>query len=253
MEAGLRTYNIRAPFPEESYRVAISHFASLHFAPSHANQQALEREGIPSDSIYTVGNTVVDTLLWSLSKQMSRNTLEFLNSISRPFVLVTLHRRESYQSDALAQMSDAIRQLSISHDLITFFVVLHPNPSVRQVLIQKLSGVKNIILHDSLPYETFVHALDRACLVMSDSGGIQEEATTLGVPLLVLRNETDRLVVDDVHLVGTEAKHIIDAFYKFYKCNSKHGRVSTYGEGTSGIQIVNVMLQMVHNKTKLEL
>ncbi len=215
VEAGLRTGDRFHPFPEETNRVLTSHLASLHFAPTDRNRAALIREGIPPNSIHVVGNTIVDALLSILD----RHAPPALPPGVTRFVLVTAHRRESF-GPPLTSICSAIRELAHRHSDLHILFPVHPNPQVRETVTAQLGGQPHIHLLDPLPYPAFVALLKDATLVLSDSGGIQEEAPSLGTPVLVLRQTTERpeaLETGLVRLVGTSSDAILAAADEFLR------------------------------------
>ena len=188
VEAGLRTRDLLSPFPEELYRQLISRMASLHFCPTTENRASLLQEGIPADRIYLSGNTSIDALLDMLKK--APPALE-TKSEQRPYILVTLHRRE-VQGEKLVTIVDALRDFAETHPAYDFIVTLHPNPAIRKLLSHSLEKQRNIRLQLPLDYPDFVRLMKNAFAILTDSGGIQEEAPVLDVPVIVLRDKTER-------------------------------------------------------------
>ena len=196
VEAGLRTGFIRSPFPEEFNRIAISKIATYHFAPTEAARQNLLREGVPDAAITVTGNTGVDALLWAktqVEKQKSPELKAFqqqLDHKNRRIALVTLRRREN-QGAIMAGMQQALATLATRYPEVLFVLPVHPNPQVRSAL-EPLAGLPNMRLTQPLSYEIFVWLLSVSYLILTDSGGIQEEAPSLGKPVVVLREHTER-------------------------------------------------------------
>jgi len=221
VEAGLRTGNVWAPFPEELNRRLASQMVSLHFAPTESARAALEREDIPSESIEVTGNTVVDALLMELDRQrerLIRDSLEVsLASLigadwsSRPFVLITGHRRENF-GEGFLQICQAVRMLAERYPELRFVYPVHLNPNVKAPVTRLLADVANVSLIPPQGYRNFVALMSRCKLVLTDSGGVQEEAPSLGKPVLVMRDTTERpegVEAGTARLVGADADRIV--------------------------------------------
>ncbi len=209
VEAGLRTYDKYAPFPEEMNRQLIGRIADYHFAPTARAKENLLREGITEDRIVVVGNTALDTLRLMLEGQ--EETRKPSREFGDKFILVTAHRRESFEG-GLSRICDAILELAERHPDIHFVYPVHHNPNVREVVFEKLNGKRNIHLIPPVPYEEFVGLMRDAHLVLTDSGGIQEEISFFGTPCLVLRDVTERpegVEAGNIKLVGTNAETIV--------------------------------------------
>ncbi|MGY6500393.1 MAG: non-hydrolyzing UDP-N-acetylglucosamine 2-epimerase [Acidimicrobiales bacterium] len=212
VEAGLRTGTTNSPFPEELNRQVISRIASLHFAPTPANLQHLVREGVSVDQIFVTGNTGIDALRWAAEADVrfANPRLQELYESDRRVVVVTAHRRENW-GRGLAGIAEGVARLAASAPDVQIVLPLHPNPEVREQLEPRLAGLDNVILNDPLGYATFSKLLGRAHLVMTDSGGVQEEAPSLDVPVLVLRDSTERtegVAAGTLRLVGTDPDRI---------------------------------------------
>ena len=188
VEAGLRTGNLQAPFPEEANRVIVTHLADVHFAPTLTARANLLREGIRSEAIHVTGNTVIDALL--LAARDDRPIGVPLEEGKR-LVLVTAHRRGTI-GEPLRQICSAIRTLHDRLPDVAFLWPVHPNPEIAPVVQELLSGLPRVRLCEPLAYGSFVAAMKRSTLILTDSGGIQEEAPTLGKPVLILRAESER-------------------------------------------------------------
>lgn len=224
VEAGLRSGDITRPWPEEGYRRMIARLAHWHFAPTAAAANALVAEGVPADSVETVGNTVIDALYWALScldrdERLSHEALPLVERASkRPIVLATVHRRET-GADELAAIAEGFRAL-VAREKVELIVPLHPRAE-NAVLRDLLARVPRVQIVEPLNYFAFVRLMRESRLIISDSGGIQEEATAMGRPLLVLRRETERpeavesgaarLVGSDPELLLAEAQHALAA------------------------------------------
>jgi len=258
VEAGLRTYDLHAPFPEEFNRQVASKVTRWHFAPTDVSRDNLLAERVTSASITVTGNTVIDALFWVLTRIDSdserRVALEAMLHESlvfkwkdEKFVLVTGHRRENF-GDGFLQICSAIQQLAQLHPKVHFIYPVHLNPNVRKPVSEMLANFDNVHLIDPLEYEPFVYLLKHAYLVLTDSGGIQEEAPSLGKPVLVMRDVTERpeaVEAGTVELVGANKKHIVDSVsrlldnYVHYQCMSRAH--NPYGDGNACARIVDVL------------
>lgn len=204
VEAGLRTGDPAAPFPEEQHRRLIGRLATLHFAPTPGAREALEREGVDPAAIFVTGNTVIDALHAVAAPGPRRETAD-------PLLLVTLHRRESW-GEPLAAACAAIRRLLERHVRLQAVIPVHPNPRVRATIEASLAGCRRAHVVDPPPYSRFVALLSRSTLVLTDSGGVQEEAAALGVPVLVARQATERVEgvrAGVARLVGLDTETIL--------------------------------------------
>jgi UDP-N-acetylglucosamine 2-epimerase (non-hydrolysing) len=221
VEAGLRTGNLRSPFPEEANRVLTTPLAALHFAPTTAAAENLRRERIPGERIVVTGNTVIDALFMERKRQQSSAVRDELSARlrrligsdygERPFVLVTGHRRENF-GGGFEQICDALATLAEKFADHLFIYPVHLNPNVRSVVERRLSGTPNIRLIEPQPYAEFVALLAACRLALSDSGGVQEEAPSLGKPVLVMRDTTERpegVAAGTARLVGADAASIV--------------------------------------------
>lgn len=212
LEAGLRTGDKFSPFPEEVNRSIISKVASLHLAPTESTSKNLESEGICPDDIFVTGNTVIDALLdvagWEAD--FSNPILEKLVEVKAKKVVVTTHRRENL--GFLKDIGGAIQILAKQHPSVNFILPLHLNPAVREVLVQEVQGIDNIVLTEPLRYDEFTKLVASSMLILTDSGGVQEEAPSLGTPVLVMRDNTERpegVAAGAVRLVGTQREGIV--------------------------------------------
>lgn len=219
LEAGLRTHNLNSPWPEESNRVLTSHLADLHFAPTPTSRENLLKEGIRAEQIHVTGNTIIDALFIALKKikAVPPDIPELSNEImapnsNKPLVLITGHRRENF-GDGFKNICEAIAQLAVRFPHIDFVYPVHLNPNVQKPVYDLLAGHPNIHLISPLDYLPFVALMNRATLILTDSGGVQEEAPSLGKPVLVMRETTERpeaVEMGTVKLVGTNTQAIID-------------------------------------------
>ena len=237
VEAGLRTESIFSPFPEEANRRMISQITSLHFAPTKLASENLLKNGIKKD-IFVSGNTVVDALNL-VSDKKNNFKLEGIDIFNEKFILTTVHRRENW-GEPLKNIAKAILTVVKKNDGIKVILPMHKNPLVRNILIEQLGNNKNILLIDPLPYFEFILTLKNAFVVLTDSGGIQEEAHTLGKPILILRNSTERPEVifnGKGLLVGTDSKIIELELNKLLKVSNESKELkknlNTFGNGDS--------------------
>jgi UDP-N-acetylglucosamine 2-epimerase (non-hydrolysing) len=251
VEAGLRTFDKYQPFPEEANRRLTSALADLHFAPTTTARDNLLRENIPAAAIHVTGNTVIDALL-SVAQQdytFPDAPLRDLDLSSTRLVLVTAHRRENW-GQPLQAICAALRQLVTDFPDITVIFSVHKNPAVRKLVNAELRDLDRMHLLEPLDYEPFVHLMKSTYLILTDSGGIQEEAPSLGKPVLVLRNVTERpegveagtlrVVGTDTHTIVTEAARLLSdpAAYE----QMTHTR-NPYGDGHAAERIVNTILE----------
>ena len=203
LEAGLRTGDIESPFPEEANRRIIGQVAGLHLAPTSESRENLERENFAPEDIVVTGNTVIDALL-------EAETWDALTVTDHRLVLVTTHRRENLE--AMSEIGAAIRDLAEHYEDVAFALPLHLNPRVRNVVLPMVENLPTVIITDPLPYDQFTKLMGRATLVLTDSGGVQVEAPSLGKPVLVMRDNTERpeaVTAGTVKLVGTDRQLII--------------------------------------------
>jgi len=244
IEAGLRTHDLYNPFPEEMNRTVAGHLASWHFAPTESARQNLLSEGVQPCKIFVTGNTVIDSLL----RVTRSNKLPDLGLPDQTrLILVTAHRRENFGEPFLA-ICRAIRMLADSRDDVIILFPLHPNPRVNSVAQEMLSGHPRILLSEPLDYLSFVAAMMQAFVVLTDSGGIQEEAPALAKPVLVLREATERPEAVDsgvVKLVGTDADRILSETTLLLDDPGAHAAmargVSPYGDGYAADRIVTIL------------
>lgn len=249
IEAGLRTKDKYRPFPEEMNRRLVGVIADLHFAPTNNAKKNLLREGINQKTIFVTGNTVIDSLL-----DVTKRKYQFKNPIIRriiykkkKIILVTAHRRESF-GKPLESICEALREIADSFDVEIIYPV-HLNPNVQDPVKRILSGIKNIHLIEPLEYEPFVQLMKRSYIVLTDSGGIQEEAPSLGKPVLVMREVTERpegIKVGTAKLVGMEKARIVYEVSKLLKSKAAYNKmakaVNPYGDGKSAKRIVKIIL-----------
>tara|TARA_X000000950_G_C13816152_1_gene619903 strand:- start:191 stop:1333 length:1143 start_codon:yes stop_codon:yes gene_type:complete len=252
IEAGLRTDNINRPFPEELNRNLVSKIAYLNFAPTEENKHALLKENIKEEKIFVVGNTVIDSLLSTVKKDIkfSSSALKNIEETILPkykIILITAHRRENIGA-GLNQICDAILELLNKIDDIIFVFPVHPNPKVKNTVFSKLDKQKRVILTDHLSYPDFVLLIKYSWLILTDSGGLQEEAPSLGVPVLVLREETERKEAIDagtVELIGTNQEKIVSKVEHLHFDSSYYrsmaNAINPYGDGKSTHRILKII------------
>lgn len=244
VEAGLRTWDMQNPFPEEANRVIAGRLARWHFAPTESSRQNLLREGVSDADIVVTGNTVIDALLMTASKELE---LGIALDDTKRLVLVTSHRRENF-GEPFRNICRALRTLAERNADIQILYPVHPNPNVKNVAHEMLGDCDNIILCDPLDYAPFIAAMKKAYLIISDSGGVQEEAPALSKPVLVLRDETERpeaVTMGVVKLVGPNYQRIVAEAQRLLDDSSAYAEmargISPYGDGNAAERIVNVL------------
>lgn len=248
VEAGLRTNDKHSPFPEEMNRQLTSRIADLHFAPTEQSKQNLLKENVPDQSIFVTGNTVIDALLQSVERIKS-NPSKLINELSnklgsKEMILVTGHRRENH-GEGFIQICQALKEIAESYPDLWIVYPVHLNPNVQKPVYTILSPVNNILLIDPLDYPDFIWMMDRSKIIITDSGGVQEEAPSLGKPVLVMRDTTERpeaVAAGTVKLVGTnkdtivsEVKELLSNEDYYIKMSHAH---NPYGDGRACERIV---------------
>ena len=257
VEAGLRTGNLRSPFPEEGNRVLTSPLAALHFAPTKAAAENLRHEGIGDTHIMITGNTVIDALFMELQRQRQPHVQRAITARmqdriggdfgQRPFVLVTGHRRENF-GVGFEQICDALAALAVRFPNHLFVYPVHLNPNVQTVVSRRLGSIENIRLIEPQPYAEFVALLAGCRLALTDSGGVQEEAPSLGKPVLVMRDTTERpegVVAGTAKLVGADAAAIVAETTRLLSDDVAYRQMSEainpYGDGQAALRIVTAI------------
>jgi UDP-N-acetylglucosamine 2-epimerase len=248
VEAGLRSGNKSAPFPEEINRKIASVVADLHFAPTETAQSNLLAEGIPAASIHVTGNTVIDALLW-MREQVRANpsfSPEWLRGAvkeKKRIILVTCHRRESF-GQPLRSIFTALKTIALNNPDCLLVLPMHLNPNVSEVARTLLNGLPNVVLCAPLSYREFVSVLDHSYLVLTDSGGVQEEAPAFLKPVLVMRAVTERpegVVAGLAKLVGTDTEQIVGSTQRLLDSHEDYEAMrqapNPYGDGTASIRI----------------
>ncbi len=253
LEAGLRSGDLFSPFPEEANRKLISQIASYHFAPTNASAESLKKEGIVK-GVFTVGNSVIDSLFFGLKRLQDRGVDFFENypgvNFQEKVVLITAHRRESF-GKPFEDFVDTVVALSEVYSDVHFLYPVHLNPNVRKIVFERLENHDNITLTDPVGYSELIWLLDQSWLIMTDSGGIQEEAPSLGKPILVLRDVTERMegvAEGTARLVGMNPQNIKAEFDKLYNnIDSTYTKMSQaknpYGDGDTCKRILKVLKQ----------
>ena len=215
VEAGLRTGNISSPFPEEANRRLISQVTALHLCPTTTSRDNLLRESTDPQTVRVTGNTVIDALLVAVDRRVpppDENLMAALEDVSRRVVLVTAHRRESW-GEPMRAIGRAVTRLAEQHPEVLFVLPIHRNPRVREALLPQIAGHSNIVWCDPLEYGAFCALIDRCDVVLTDSGGVQEEAPALSKPVLVMRDNTERpeaVAFGVAELVGTDEDRIVE-------------------------------------------
>lgn len=237
VEAGLRSFDRQAPFPEEMNRVFAGYLAALHFAPTIRARDNLLREGVPEHRVWVTGNTVIDALLQQAAKTAAGDG-------EQRTILVTLHRRENF-GEGLEQACAALLELAARYPDVRFLLPVHPNPNVSDVIRHRLAPAPSIELVDPMDYGEFVRALKGAYLVLTDSGGVQEEAPALGKPVLVMREVTERpeaIELGVARLVGVDREKIVSETARLLDDDRLYARMarggSPYGDGLAAGRIV---------------
>ncbi len=265
VEAGLRTYNKYSPFPEEKNRHLTGVLADYHFAPTEWAKNNLLKENAPEDRIWVTGNTVIDALLWVVSRQKSAGGEQYWNRYFKErwgltlttntntckLILVTGHRRESF-GEGFKNICLALKEIAKDRHDIKIVYPVHLNPNVQKPVRDILSDIPNIYLIEPLDYEPFVYLMEKAHLILTDSGGIQEEAPSLGKPVLVMRNVTERpegIEAGVVKLVGTDKERIVaetEILLDNKKAYERMAQASNpYGDGKAAERIVDILEEVL--------
>lgn len=252
VEAGLRTWDKYSPFPEEINRVLATHLSTLHFAPTNKSRDNLIKEGISPDKIFVTGNTVIDALYFALNKvkanpQVITELPKRIMENGQPMVLITGHRRENF-GEGFKNICKAIKTLAEKFSKVEFIYPVHLNPNVQEPVYSLLSKHKNIHLLEPLNYLPFVALMNRATIILTDSGGVQEEAPSLGKPVLVMREITERpeavdagtvkLVGTDPALICSEAENLLNSTDAYEAMSKAH---NPYGDGKAAERIIKLL------------
>ncbi|MCF6775578.1 UDP-N-acetylglucosamine 2-epimerase (non-hydrolyzing) [Thiotrichales bacterium 19X7-9] len=251
VEAGLRTYNLSSPYPEEANRQLVSRIANLHFAPTNTSQDNLLSEGINKDHIAVTGNTVIDALLWVKDRinwqpswsQRFKSATKVIED-KRPYIMITGHRRENH-GEGFINICQAIHVLAKKYPNMHFIYPVHLNPNVIKPVFDLLSEIDNVHLIEPLDYEPFIYLMKNCYLVLTDSGGVQEEAPSLAKPVLVMRNTTERpegVGAGTAKLVGTNTEYIVNevsALIDDVELYSQMAQAANpYGDGLASQRII---------------
>ncbi|GAA1930595.1 non-hydrolyzing UDP-N-acetylglucosamine 2-epimerase [Nocardioides marmoribigeumensis] len=253
IEAGLRTGNLESPFPEEANRRLISPLAALHLAPTATSRANLLREAIPDDAVTVTGNTVIDALLWAVERpvEFTDKRIDEMRGSGDPMVLVTAHRRESW-GQPMADAMRGLRKVAESRPDVRWLIPMHRNPVVRDVLQAELGDIDQVLLTEPMSYHEFAHAMRASHLCLTDSGGVQEEAPSLGKPVLVMRDNTERPEAVDagtVKLIGTDMARVADELDALLSdrvaYQSMANAVNPYGDGHAAARSVAAVAQLL--------
>ena len=255
VEAGLRSGNIYSPWPEEVNRKVTGAIADLHFAPTERAARALRRENVSPSAIHVTGNTAIDALLATRDRIARTPSLAWeIEKLRKRFdgkrlICVTAHRRENF-GEGMREIAGAIRELSDRSDVAIAFP-LHPNPGVRDLMLRELNGHANIALIDPLDYVSFVRLMEISDLILTDSGGIQEEAPSLGKPVLVMRNETERpeaIEAGTALLVGANRNSIVARATQLLDCDASYAAMAKacnpFGDGKAAARIARILAEV---------
>lgn len=251
VEAGLRSGNALQPFPEEKNRELISHLAEWNFAPTGQAKENLLREGIAPKSIFVVGNSVVDSLRWLLKNYPPPGQPPHIsiNPEKEKLLVVTSHRRENFGAP-LQNICDAVKKLVLRNPVLKVAFPVHLNPKVRQVVFKKLGGLKRVCLLPPLGYIPFIHLLTHATAILTDSGGVQEEAPYLGKPVLVLRDVTERpegIAVGASRIIGRDSEQIVSSLEGLLSSPKQYQEMakfrSPYGKGETAKKIIRILIE----------
>ncbi|WP_313661946.1 non-hydrolyzing UDP-N-acetylglucosamine 2-epimerase [Cellulosimicrobium cellulans] len=239
LEAGLRSGNIQSPFPEEANRKITTQIAALHLAPTETSRANLLAEGVDDSTIVVTGNTVIDALLSTVGKEIpfTDPRLEELAASGRRILLVTTHRRENW-GGAMEGVGRALARIARSFPDVEIVLPAHRNPVVREAVLPQLEGLDNVTVTEPLPYGEFARVMSASTLILSDSGGVQEEAPSLGKPVLVMRDNTERpeaVEAGTVRLVGTDEGRVVDEVASLLADDDRYGAMACarnpYGDG----------------------
>jgi len=252
VEAGLRSHDLEAPFPEEMNRRVISMVGQWHFAPTELAKQNLLDEKVAPTSVYVTGNTVIDALL-EMRERIRKEppalppAIEAVLSAKRTIVLITGHRRESF-GQGFENICEALKRLAERHTDVAFVYPVHLNPAVGEIVRARLGAIPNIVLEAPLSYKPFVRLMDASKLLLTDSGGLQEEGPSLGTPVLIMRKTTERpegVTAGVNKLVGTDVEAIVSNVDRLLSDAAAYAQMAStknpYGNGTAGQQIAEIL------------
>jgi len=259
VEAGLRTYNMLSPWPEEMNRQVTDRICTYYFAPTEQSKVNLLQENIDAKKIFITGNTVIDALLMAVDiisttagvkEKMAKELQEKGYTVGdREYILVTGHRRENF-GDGFLHICKAIKELAALHPEMDIVYPVHLNPNVQKPVYELLSGLSNVYLISPLDYLPFIYAMQHSTLLLTDSGGVQEEAPSLGKPVLVMRDTTERpegVDAGTVRLVGPVRKNIVDGVSELLSDREAYDQMARatnpYGDGTASQKILDAIAQ----------
>ena len=251
-EAGLRSFDLFSPFPEEANRKMTSQITSLHLAPTSTSKENLLREALPEEDIVVTGNTVIDALLHTVEQKLpfSDPQLEEIASSGRRVLLVTTHRREN-QGEAMRGVGRALARIAQAEPELTIVLPVHRNPVVREAVLPAIEGLPNVVVTEPLAYGEFTRMLSVAHVVLTDSGGVQEEAPSLGKPVLVMRENTERpeaVTAATVKLIGTDEERIVTEVDRLLNDDAAYramaNAVNPYGDGRAAERTLAAIEQM---------
>lgn len=250
VEAGLRTFNKYFPYPEEMNRKLTGAIADIHFSPTSNSRQNLLNEGVDKESIYVTGNTAIDALKTTVDKEFKfySEGLKNIDCVNKRIILVTAHRRENL-GKPLENICNALKKIAQSFDDVEIVYAVHKNPAVREIVYRILGDVQRVHLLDPLDVDEMHNLMDRCFLVLTDSGGLQEEAPSLGKPVLVLRAETERpeaIEFGTLKLAGVEEQDILELTKKLLMDDNEYEKmanaVNPYGDGNASARIIDSLL-----------
>ncbi|WP_373271551.1 non-hydrolyzing UDP-N-acetylglucosamine 2-epimerase [Kocuria rhizophila] len=251
-EAGLRSFDLFSPFPEEANRKMTSQITSLHLAPTSTSKENLLREALPEEDIVVTGNTVIDALLHTVEQKLPfpDPQLEEIASSGRRVLLVTTHRREN-QGEAMRGVGRALARIAQAEPELTIVLPVHRNPVVREAVLPAIEGLPNVVVTEPLAYGEFTRMLSVAHVVLTDSGGVQEEAPSLGKPVLVMRENTERpeaVTAGTVTLIGTDEERIVTEVDRLLNDDAAYrtmaNAVNPYGDGRAAERTLAAIEQM---------
>lgn len=255
VEAGLRTYDLDNPFPEEANRSLVARLATLHFAPTKTARDALVREGVPPQNVVVTGNTVVDSVLLAQQQVDEGGEVNLPPLTASRVMLVTMHRRESW-GDGIAQICHGVRRIVTEHPDLEVVLPVHPGPIVHDMVMAELSGLPRLHLTPPMDYRSLVALLSRCHLVLTDSGGLQEEAMSLRKPVLVMRQMTERqeaIEAGGAMLVGTNGDHIAGQVGGLLASTRHYDKMANvrnpFGDGRAGERIAQIVYRFLTNGT----
>jgi UDP-N-acetylglucosamine 2-epimerase (non-hydrolysing) len=257
LEAGMRTWDVTQPYPEEMNRVLTTRLAALHLAATRQARDNLLSEGVAPKSVLVTGNTVIDALFWTLEHHRSASPLvSEIQRSSRPLLLVTAHRRESW-GEPMRQIAEAVAGIALRNPGMQVLFAVHRNPAVGETVRPVLAHIENVALTPPLEYPDFALMMKRARVILSDSGGVQEEAPSLGVPVLVMRDKTERpeaVEAGAARLVGTKRQKIMTEVQRLLDDDSAYRSMalarSPFGDGHAATRVVDALRYLLYGAAR---